>query len=103
MRPFLPTLLLPLALATPSHAGGLDLPKDKTLHLLAGAVIAVPVYLAAKAEGRRFPELWAVGASLLAGILKELHDRKEPGNRFDAGDALATVAGGVVINFAIRW
>ena len=31
------------------------------------------------------------------------HDRKQPGNRFDPADCGATVAGGVVVTYAIRW
>lgn len=101
MTKLLPTLLA-LTLAAPSQAGGI--PKDKALHLAAGALIAIPVYLAAKAEDRRYPELWAMGAAILAGLLKEVADRREPGNRFDPGDALATAAGGaVVFTFSIRW
>ena len=93
--------LLATLLASTQLWGGI--PKDKQLHLLAGAVVAVPVYFAAKAENRKYPELWAIGAAFLAGLAKELHDRKQPWNRFDAGDLAATVAGGVVITFAIRW
>ena len=37
------------------------------------------------------------------GLAKELHDRKQPGNRFDPADCGATVAGGVVVTYAIRW
>lgn len=93
--------LLAILLASTQLWGGI--PKDKQLHLFAGAVVAVPVYFAAKADGCKYPELWAIGAAFLAGLVKELHDRKQPGDRFDAGDLAATVAGGVVITFAIRW
>ena len=59
--------------------------------------------IAELADGRRYPELWAVGAAILAGLVKELADRREPGNKFDAGDWAATAAGGFVITYAIRW
>ena len=102
MRCTLP-LILALLLATPARAEGLNIPKDKQLHILAGAGIAAVVYLGAKAEGLKHPEWWAIGAAILAGLLKEVADRREPGNRFDPGDALATAAGGFVITYVIRW
>ena len=94
-------VLIPILAILPLNAGGI--PKDKQLHFFAGAAIAVPVYFAAKAEGRKYPELWAIGAALLAGLAKELVDRKQPGNKFDPMDLAATVAGGITITYAIRF
>ena len=103
MRRLILLPLLLLALAAPAKAGGLELPKDKQLHILAGAGIAAVVYLGAKAEGLKHPEWWAIGAAILAGLLKEVADRREPGNKFDGGDLTATAFGGFVITYTIRW
>ena len=81
----------------------LAIPKDKQLHLVAGSAISSVAYGIAKQAGSKHPDLWAIGAALAIGLAKELHDRKQPGNRFDPADCGATVAGGIVVTYAIRW
>lgn len=103
MRRALLPLFVVLALCAPAQAGELRIPKDKALHFGVGAAISLGVTAAAKAEGRKYPELWGIGASLLVGLMKEIADRREPGNKFDGMDLAATVAGGVFVSFSFRW
>ena len=56
-------IALALLAALPAFA----MPKDKQLHVTAGAIVAAPVYCIAKAKGVKHPELWAVGAAVAVG------------------------------------
>ena len=95
------TRLIALILTAPLCAGGIA--KDKQLHLAAGALIGGTVTLIAEKQGSRHPELWGIGAALLAGALKEAADRRKEGNRWDGRDLSATAAGGIVISYTIRF
>ena len=95
------TRLIPLFLTVPLIAGGL--PKDKQLHIAAGMVIGGTVTLIAEKQGSKHPELWGIGAALLAGALKEAADRRHQGNRWDGRDITATAAGGIVVSYTIRF
>jgi hypothetical protein len=64
------------------------MPTDKLLHLLAGIATAAGVY--------PFGILWACLAVCLAAVGKELWDAQGHGTP-DRIDALATVAGGVLM------
>lgn len=95
------TRLIPLFLTVPLIAGGL--PKDKQLHIAAGVVIGGTVTLIAEKQGSKHPELWGIGAAVLAGALKEAYDRKRPHNRWDGRDLSATAAGGIVVSYTVRF
>jgi hypothetical protein len=64
------------------------LTTDKLLHLLVGIVIAAVVY--------PFGVFWACLAVLVAAVGKEIHDATGRGH-VELLDALATVAGGVLL------
>lgn len=93
--------LAAMFLAFPLCAGGVA--KDKQLHLAAGALIGGTVTLIAEKQGSRHPELWGIGAALLAGALKEAADRRHQGNHWDGRDLSATAAGGIVISYTFRF
>lgn len=93
--------LAALFIAFPLCAGGVA--KDKQLHLAAGALIGGTVTLIAEKQGSRHPELWGIGAALLAGALKEAADRRQAGNRWDGRDLAHTAAGGIVISYTVRF
>ena len=63
-------------------------PKDKLYHFLAGyfisALICIPSYAAI-----------GFACAVVAGVLKEIHDRRN-GGRFDWADLFATVIGGAL-------
>lgn len=90
---------LSLCVTTPLAA----VERDKKLHFAAGAMIAAPTYFIAKELGSKRPELWAILAASLAGLIKEMIDRKQPLNKFDNADLAYTVAGGVVVSYSIKW
>lgn len=64
------------------------IPRDKLLHLLAGAIIA--------AAAHPFGLPIAAAAVAVIAIGKELYDRMGHGTR-DPLDALATIAGGALV------
>ena len=65
--------------------------SDKALHALVGALIAAaPIRVE-----------YAVGLVVVAAVAKEIHDSRR-GHKFDASDALATIAGGAPVLY-LRW
>jgi hypothetical protein len=74
-------------LALPTTADALE--PDKRLHLQAGALVSGAAYAV---TGDAEAALWA---SVAAGLGKELYDAAGHGT-VDAGDAIATIIGGVL-------
>lgn len=70
--------------------------SDKYLHFLACQVIA---FLTAKIVGCLVPYGWALLVGFVTaatvGLVKELRDRREPGNMFSWGDVIADLVGAV--------
>lgn len=96
-------LLVPM-LSTMLFAGGIE--KDKQYHFAAGMLIGGFVTYRCEVEGIKHPKLWGFLAATTVGFLKEMSDRKEPGNKFDGVDWAYTGAGGyagAVITFKIRF
>ena len=89
MKPSL--IALALVLTIPVQA---ELPnKDKIQHFGGGAVIGLVVGQIAVERGWKHPKLWAIGSALGVGVLKEVADSRQKGNRFDPMDAAAVSKG----------
>jgi uncharacterized membrane protein len=70
------------------------MPKDKILHVIAGAIIALSTVVLG---------WWAMGLVILAGAGKELfYDKMLGRGTFDILDAVATIAGGMVVTIFIQ-
>lgn len=76
--------------------------KDKQLHFAAGAAISSTIYTITyqTTKNKNKALIYAITASTLAGISKELYDKKTTG--FDNKDLLYTVAGGVSLSLTIN-
>ena len=72
----------------------LNLSADKCLHLIGGAGITAIVAL------WRVAAPWAAVVAVIAGVLKEVYDYYN-GGCVEGGDALATAAGGLLMQVAI--
>lgn len=83
------TLLLTIGVSGQSEMFG----KDKQLHFLAGMVIAGVTYEATK--NTVYTLLCTIGTTIIVGVLKELYDMKQIGNRFDLIDLGYTIVGGL--------
>ena len=70
-----------------STASAAPIPKDKQLHIAAGVIS----YSGARLLGFSKGESLALG--LLAGVVKEVWDRKHPPHQSDFNDFAATAAG----------
>lgn len=70
---------------------------DKSLHLLAGAAVALLVYAIALTTIRDHAALAGLLAAVVVGVGKEVYDKFTPGRHVEFADAAATVAGGGVI------
>lgn len=67
--------------------------KDKQLHFLAGMIVAGVTYEATK--NTVYTLLCTIGTTIIVGVLKELYDMKQIGNRFDLIDLGYTIVGGL--------
>lgn len=93
---------LALLLCAPLCAGGI--PKDKAIHVAAGAVAYVAVYEIAKYNDAKHPKLWGLGAALALGVAKEAFDKQHPKTHTcEAGDVAATFGGGLVASWVWRF
>lgn len=72
----------------------LNLSADKYLHLIGGAGITAIVAL------WRVAAPWAAAVAVIAGVLKEVYDHYN-GGCVEGADALATAAGGLLMQVAI--
>jgi uncharacterized protein YfiM (DUF2279 family) len=79
--------------------------QDKLLHFGAGVGISAVTYaiVHSTTKNKKKALLWSFITSTSAGIIKELVDSGEVGNKFDGVDALATTAGGVVGGFTMHF
>jgi len=71
------------------------LPKDKLLHIIAGALITMVVCL--------FPclRMWGFLFGILAGLIKETVDVFKPEDKFDIKDWLATSIGAMAVQLLV--
>jgi len=94
--------LLALCLCAPLCAGGI--PYDKKCHAAIGAVAYVAGYEIARACDSKHPKLWGLASSLALGMAKEAMDARDPKHHScEAGDAVATLGGGLVMTFVWRF
>ena len=77
---------------------------DKKRHVVVGALIGGTVYSIAEKKGAKYPALWAIGAAVTAGVIKEKIDRNR-GFRPEGADVAATAAGAglACVTFKIRF
>lgn len=94
MKPII--LIIAMICAAQAHAEPF-IAHDKQLHIAAGAVASSTGYMMAQAFHIKHPQRWGFAVGALAGLAKELHDRKQPGNHFDTKDMLATMLGGSIV------
>ena len=97
------TLKLTLALLFLSAITYGQIAADKKLHFMAGAGVSAVTYVVVlkitKDTKKAF--YYSLGASILAGVAKELIDEKKY-NGFDSKDLLATSLGGLTVSFSLN-
>lgn len=88
--------LLMLFLLTAS-LNAFEVQRDKVYHFAAGTLIASGTTFAASKMGFKHPRLYGLAAGILAGIGKELYDKRHPkSHSCDPNDAYATFLGASV-------
>ena len=77
--------------------------EDKQLHFIAGGVAAVTGYAITHAitKDTKKSIIYSTAFSLLVGIAKEVCDSRQPNNKFDVNDVVATGLGGITFSFVI--
>ena len=78
-------------------------PRDKLLHYIAGAAISDVTYLAVynHTGNHNKAMLYSLGASIVAGTLKEIYDINRSG--FDKRDLAYTAAGGFTVTISFQF
>lgn len=99
--------MIPVAM-TACLAGGDDysFKRDKQLHFAAGAIVGSVITYQCQKHDIKHPKLWGFLAATVIGLAKELHDRRQPGNRFDNADLAWAAAGGfagATVTYSIRF
>ena len=84
----IPACFLALLTASPVFAESYAFEQDKQKHFAVGAGLAALATVIAKDRAV------GIGAAVVAGVAKELYDRRH-GGRFSTADVVWTVAGGV--------
>ena len=77
---------------------------DKKKHFIAGSTISGLTYVLAKKKlgDPNKALLCSIGAGILAGVAKETLDSRQPGNKFDGEDLLATALGSISVSLTIN-
>ena len=88
MKHKISALIISILTASPAFAESYAFEADKQKHFAVGAGIAALATVISQDRAA------GVGAAVVAGIAKELYDRRH-GGRFSTADVLWTVAGGV--------
>jgi len=78
--------------------------QDKKLHYAAGIISGAVGYdfVYKKTNNKKLAFAGSVFTSMLAGVVKETLDSKEPGNYFDKKDLVATTLGGITVGLTIE-
>tara|TARA_R110000851_G_scaffold147933_1_gene288008 strand:- start:23 stop:307 length:285 start_codon:yes stop_codon:yes gene_type:complete len=84
--------------------GQLMTEKDKHLHFLSGVIVSQLTYSVVyiKTKNKKKAFLYSISSSVIVGILKELSDNRQPNNRFDSKDLLATTYGGITMGITLN-
>jgi hypothetical protein len=75
---------------------------DDALHALAGAVISGATYSMVYSKTKKKAFWYSLGASAFIGLSKEIYDEFIIDGRFDTGEIVATVTGGLVASFTFN-
>lgn len=78
--------------------------EDDMLHFLAGSVISGTTYSIVynKTKNKKKAFWFSLGASAFVGLSKEIYDEFIIDGRFDTGEIVATVTGGLVASFTFN-
>ena len=78
--------------------------EDDALHALAGGVISGTTYsiVYRKTKNKKKAFWYSLGASAFVGLSKEIYDGFIIDGRFDTGEMVATISGGLVASFTFN-
>ncbi len=94
--------ILFLSLASFGHAQFIS--EDDMLHFATGAVISGTTYslVYSKTKNKKKAFWYSVGASALSGLTKEVLDEFAFDGKFDTGEFISTVSGGLVASYTFK-
>jgi len=101
MKTIITLTILLLTISNTCHAQFIS--NDGEYHVAAGALISGATYsiVYSKTKNKKKAFWYSLGTATLAGIAKEVYDSTKKNNRFDAGDAAATVVGGLTASVTL--
>tara|TARA_R110000744_G_scaffold198165_1_gene317376 strand:- start:225 stop:533 length:309 start_codon:yes stop_codon:yes gene_type:complete len=77
---------------------------DKKQHYAAGVFTSsvAYAYVYTKTKNKKKAVIYSVISAVVVGSLKEAVDSRQPGNKFDPQDLLATTLGGITVGVTIQ-
>ena len=98
------TLITILALCLTSYSYSQFISEDDMLHFTAGSVISGTTYsiVYSKTKNKKKAFWFSLGASAVSGLTKEVLDEFAFGGRFDTGEFISTVSGGLVASYTFN-
>ena len=77
---------------------------DKKQHYAAGVLTSsvTYAYVYTKTKNKKKAAIYSIVSAVVIGSLKEVSDSRQPGNKFDPQDLLATTLGGVTVGVTIQ-
>jgi uncharacterized protein YfiM (DUF2279 family) len=98
------TIITILALSVMSISNAQFISEDDMLHFGIGAGISAGTYalVYAKSNDNKKAFWYSLAASAFAGLSKEIYDEYVAKGRFDTGETLATIAGGLIASYTFN-
>ena len=77
---------------------------DKKQHYAAGVLTSsvTYAYVYTKTKNKKKAAIYSIISAVVVGSLKEAADSRQPNNRFDPNDLLATTLGGISVGITIQ-
>jgi len=77
---------------------------DKKQHYAAGVLTSsvTYAYVYTKTNNKKKAAIYSIASAVVIGTLKEVSDSRQPNNRFDPNDLLATTLGGISVGVTIQ-
>ncbi|MBT8394081.1 MAG: hypothetical protein KJN66_04435 [Bacteroidia bacterium] len=98
------TIFTIIVLCITSLSNAQFISEDDMLHFTTGAIISSTTYtiVYSKTKNKKKAFLYSLGLSTLTGLTKEIFDEFVFGGRFDTGEFISTVSGGLVASYTFN-
>ncbi|WP_339756282.1 hypothetical protein [uncultured Winogradskyella sp.] len=95
------TIFIILALLFINTSNAQFISEDDAKHFVVGAVLSGTTYslIYGKTKNKSKAFWYSIGVSALAGLSKEIYDGYIISGRFDTGELVSTITGGLIVSY----